>query len=174
MCQNIAQDVFPPKAQHADWPCRLQDEKRCWEDLLSSSSGNSADPSSTNPDAKPEPMATESIPTVDSAILDGSSQAAILPQYSAASATASSEALQSRLRHMTATLEPQIDLFADGVHRVGQYRLAAERVADRILGAAADRLEQRDRAVKAQGGTEGTGVDDALRALGGILGSGGR
>ena len=79
-------------------------------------------------------------------------------------------ALQTHLAHLSSSLEPNIDLFADGVHKIEQYRSTAERVADRILGTAARRLEDRDRDVKERVGAEGIGVGDVLRGLAGVLG----
>lgn len=79
-------------------------------------------------------------------------------------------ALQSRLAKLSQCLEPNIDLFADGVHKIEQYRNTAERVADRILGTAAKRLEERDREVKERAGADGIGVGDVLRGLAGVLG----
>lgn len=79
------------------------------------------------------------------------------------------DALEARLKHITTSLEPTIDLFADGVHRIAQYRLAAERVADRILGVAAERLEKREQDIKEGSGTEDIGTGDVLRALSGVL-----
>ena len=61
-------------------------------------------------------------------------------------------------------------MFADGVHKMEQYRQTAERVADRVLGTAAKRLEERDRSAKARVGTQGIGVGDVLRGLAGVLG----
>jgi kinetochore protein Mis13/DSN1 len=78
-------------------------------------------------------------------------------------------ALQSHLAKLSQTLEPNIDLFADGVHKMEQYRSTAERVADRILSTASKRLEERDRDVKARVGAEGIGVGDVLRGLAGVL-----
>ena len=71
---------------------------------------------------------------------------------------------------LSESLEPSIDLFADGVHKVEQYRNTAERVADRILGTAAKRLEERDRETKERAGADGIGVGDVLRGLAGVLG----
>ncbi|GME38022.1 mis12-mtw1 family protein [Neofusicoccum parvum] len=82
--------------------------------------------------------------------------------------------LEARLQAITASLEPRIDLFADGLHKVVQYRGAAERVADRILGSAAERLEERDREAKKAAGTENVGSGDVLRALAGVLSGQGR
>jgi kinetochore protein Mis13/DSN1 len=55
------------------------------------------------------------------------------------------------------------------MHKIEQYRNTAERVADRILGTAAQRLEERDRKKKEEVGTEGIGVGDVLRGLAGVL-----
>ena len=79
-------------------------------------------------------------------------------------------ALQSHLNKLSQSLEPSIDLFADGVHKMEQYRNTAERVADRVLGTAAKRLEERDREVKERAGAGGIGVGDVLRGLAGVLG----
>lgn len=71
---------------------------------------------------------------------------------------------------LASSLEPHIDVFADGVHKIEQYRQTAERVADRVLGTAAKRLEERDREAKERVGTQGIGVGDILRGLAGVLG----
>jgi kinetochore protein Mis13/DSN1 len=60
-------------------------------------------------------------------------------------------------------------LFADGVHKIEQYRNTAERVANRILSTASKRLDERDRDVKQKVGAEGIGVGDILRGLSGVL-----
>src|SRR5262245_39911667 len=72
-------------------------------------------------------------------------------------------ALQSHLTKLSQSLEPNIDLFADGVHKIEQYRNTAERAADRVLGTAATRLEERDKEGKEKVGSEGIGVGDVLR-----------
>lgn len=82
----------------------------------------------------------------------------------------SSTALQTHLSALAHSLEPNIDLFADGVHKIEQYRQTAERVADRVLGTASKRLEEREREVKQRVGAEGIGVGDVLRGLAGVLG----
>jgi kinetochore protein Mis13/DSN1 len=78
-------------------------------------------------------------------------------------------ALQTHISNLSQSLEPNIDIFADGVHKVEQYRNTAERVASKILGTAAQRLEQRDREGKEKVGSEGIGVGDVLRSLAGVL-----
>jgi kinetochore protein Mis13/DSN1 len=78
-------------------------------------------------------------------------------------------ALQTHLSSLTQSLEPTIDFFADGVHKIEQYRATAERAADRVLGTAARRLEERERRGKEVVGSEGIGVGDVLRGLAGVL-----
>jgi kinetochore protein Mis13/DSN1 len=78
-------------------------------------------------------------------------------------------ALETHLSHLSLSLEPNIDLFADGLHKIEQYRNTAERVADRVLGTAAQRLEDRDKEGKMKVGSEGIGVGDVLRGLAGVL-----
>jgi kinetochore protein Mis13/DSN1 len=79
-------------------------------------------------------------------------------------------ALQTHLTKLSLSLEPNIDLFTDGVHKIEQYRTTADRVADRVLGTAAKRLDERDREIKERAGADGIGVGDILRGLAGVLG----
>ncbi|KAF2809056.1 uncharacterized protein BDZ99DRAFT_418655 [Mytilinidion resinicola] len=141
---------------------------------------------------KLQPPQPPAAPQIDSSLLDPS-QAAILaalhPSSSSNTSTSpntnptqtptpptsdftftTSTALQTRLAHISRSLEPTIDTFADGVHKIEQYRLAAEHVADRVLGGAAKALEERDREAKERAGTSGVGVLDVLSALGAVLG----
>ena len=78
-------------------------------------------------------------------------------------------ALQTHLTALAESLESSIDIFADGIHKIEQYRQTAERVADRVLETTSRRLEERDRAVKAKAGADGIGVGDVLRGLAGVL-----
>ena len=57
------------------------------------------------------------------------------------------------------------------MHKIVQYRNTAERVADRVLGTAAKRLDEREREAKERVGTVGVGVGDVLRGLAGVLGA---
>ncbi|OAL46726.1 hypothetical protein IQ07DRAFT_573467 [Pyrenochaeta sp. DS3sAY3a] len=153
---------------------RLEEEKVAWEALASSTTA-------ANP---PPTLSTAAIPTlssIDTSLLDPA-QAALLsalqqPQSqphppSSTFTFTSPSSLQSHLSQLAQKLEPHIDLFADGVHKIEQYRQTAERVADRVLGTASRRLEERDREVKERAGMEGVGVGDVLRGLGGLLGEG--
>lgn len=82
--------------------------------------------------------------------------------------------IQSRVANVSKSLEFKIDLFADSLHRVEQYRLLGERVADRVLADGAKALEERERErkervanVSGDGNGAGGRADsiDVLRAL---------
>ncbi|KAF2252261.1 hypothetical protein BU26DRAFT_479830 [Trematosphaeria pertusa] len=150
---------------------RLEEEKAAWEALASSSN--------SMPPPPPPSIQTPalSLSEIDASLLDAS-QASMLaslqlpPQPappSAAFTFTTPSALQSHLTKLADSLEPNIDLFADGVHKIEQYRNTAERVADRVLGTAAGRLEERDKEGKEKVGSEGIGVGDVLRGLAGVL-----
>ena len=52
--------------------------------------------------------------------------------------------LRARVDQIFDKLEPAVDAFADGVHKVAQYRDAADSVANRVLSIAADKLADRE------------------------------
>lgn len=137
---------------------RLQGEKATWEKILSSASSPTAQ---TAP-----PEAAQDASSIDAALLDPS-QASILEALRASESLPST--IAHRLQNITADLEPQIDAFADGVHRIAQYRLAAERVADRILSTAAERLAMREQRVREAAGTTSMGPKEVLSALASVL-----
>ncbi|CAN9237761.1 unnamed protein product [Alternaria alternata] len=153
---------------------RLEDEKAAWEAIASASKASLPPPAPSIPTAAP------TLSDIDTSLLDPE-QAAIIsslqlsqPQTSpqppsSAFTFTSPTALQSHLTLLANSLEPHIDLFADGVHKIEQYRATAEKVADCVLGTAAKRLEERDREAKERVGTEGVGVGDILRGLAGVL-----
>lgn len=133
------------------------------------------------PPVPPQRAPLPSLSEIDTSLLD-SDQAAILSALQLPPAQSDSEqrppsaftfttptALQSHLTQLSQSLEPNIDLFADGVHKIEQYRSTAERVADRILSTASKRLDERDRDTKTRAGAEGIGVGDVLRGLAGVL-----
>ncbi|KAA8618514.1 Kinetochore protein Mis13 [Pyrenophora tritici-repentis] len=152
---------------------RLEEEKAAWETIASTSKPTPAP--SIPPDSTPPPLSA-----IDASLLDPS-QAAILsalqqePQPPSSTfnfSFTSPASLQSHLDSLANSLEPHIDVFADGLHKIEQYRNTAERVADRVLATAARRLEERDREAKERVGTVGVGVGDVLRGLAGVLGEG--
>jgi kinetochore protein Mis13/DSN1 len=52
--------------------------------------------------------------------------------------------IESRVDQIFDKLEPNIDAFADGVHKVAQYRDAADNVASRVLSIAAEKLAEQE------------------------------
>jgi hypothetical protein len=73
--------------------------------------------------------------------------------------------IASRMRTLNTTLEPTIDLFGDGIHKMSQYRIAAERVADAVLGSTARKLEIREKSAQEATGTSAVGAMEVLSAL---------
>ncbi|KAF2838087.1 hypothetical protein M501DRAFT_936475 [Patellaria atrata CBS 101060] len=169
MLQNLEQEVK-----------RLQDEKEAWQRIL-------GDSQSIPPLPSEPPSTSNTTPHIDPSLLDPS-QAAILTSLSnlhvypplspdpstdrpsQPAPSISKTALETRLTTLTTTLEPTLDIFADGVHHLTQYRVAAERVATRVLASAAEKLERRDRAGRKVAGSEDVGVGDVLVGLGRVLG----
>ena len=141
---------------HADNIHRLQTEKRTWENTLSSSLRIA--PSETSL-GKPS--------TIDPSFLDDPSQTPILEAVREMESLPSS--IAKRLQKVTLDLEPQIDAFADGVQRISQYRIAAERVADRILSVTAEKLEKRDQVAREASGAAAVGSREVLSALSHVL-----
>ncbi|KAK5739578.1 hypothetical protein LTR17_005267 [Elasticomyces elasticus] len=139
---------------------RLKAELASWEALK-----NNAIP--VSPPSKPG--AGEEIDGALSPLQDNmldSSQLAILEELRRPALT-DPEAVQTRLRGVAEGLEFSVDSFAHGVHALTTSRATAERLAERSLGGAAEVLEGREKARKA----EGRGVDplEALRGLGKVL-----
>src|SRR5438034_412474 len=64
---------------------------------------------------------------------------------SLASTGGSFETTSLRLNAISASLGPTIDSFTDDLHRIAQYRNAADNVAGQVLKMCADRLEDREK-----------------------------
>ncbi len=163
---------------------RLEAEKQAWDILLASSSAlPPSDPAQLSPTRSNHPestsvnLQTSLLPPDQAAIVtslihpsESTPPSATRPTSTAVSNHRLTPSLpSSRLRTIATSLEPTIDTFADGVHKISQYRLAAERVADHVLGVAASVLEERDKAVKERSGTAGVMMKDVLGALGGVM-----
>lgn len=162
---------------------RLQEEERAWKAVAEDSTSLPPPPPSSA-DAEGKLPSTSYI---SPEILDDPYQisifAALVGRSSAHSsvgtqdtqepgmlpASSSPSTLESRINALTKTLEPVVDMFADGVHQLAQYRNVADQVAHRILGAAADRLEERDAEAREKAGTANVGVGDVLGALGSVM-----
>lgn len=104
---------------------------------------------------------------------DGETTAMLFPVptgLTTLSPSTSAPRLTSRLNAATASLEPRIDIFADGIHQLCQYRMIADQVADRILAAAASELDAREKDAKGFAGTTNIGVDEVLGVLSKVAG----
>lgn len=55
-----------------------------------------------------------------------------------------SSVLETRIDALYEQLEPAVDIFADNVHKVAQYRDAADSIASRVLSIAAEKLADRE------------------------------
>ncbi|KAF2137483.1 uncharacterized protein K452DRAFT_205115, partial [Aplosporella prunicola CBS 121167] len=177
---------------------RLEDEKKTWEALLKTPKASTSKAAAANKSLQPSPADTApdidasvldpeqaailasltglSLSTApndtttkdtDTASADTANQQP--PTTTTPASASSTEAIHARLAALATSLEPSIDLFADGVHTLTQYRGAAERAADAALALAAGRLEERDRAARERAGTLAMGGGDVLRALAGVL-----
>ncbi|KAK4899317.1 hypothetical protein LTR28_001541, partial [Elasticomyces elasticus] len=156
---------------------RLRESKASWDALLGSTTSSSF--SDKPNEQSPQPFQLDLEPaSLDASLLD-TEQANILQSLlaphsdhrSAPDPSASQPnsnvlnttphdiyALSSRLKSMAETLEFKTDSFTDGIHRINQYRMQADRVADRVLADTAEKLDERE------GKKED--VVDTLRALG--------
>lgn len=53
--------------------------------------------------------------------------------------------VSTRVNTITSTLPETLDAFADGLHRIEQFRDVADRIAGKVLKVCADRLEEREK-----------------------------
>ncbi|KAI9767753.1 MAG: hypothetical protein M1840_005434 [Geoglossum simile] len=133
---------------------RIEEEKSVWLALQNIDPASSDPPLPTDPD--------EILSEVDSEALD-TEQATILASLREGSSIAASA--ENRLKRIASTLEFTVDQLADGLHKLGQYHEAADRMAGRVLALAAERLDQREKATLKAAGTENMPLQDILRSL---------
>lgn len=84
--------------------------------------------------------------------------------------TTPSEQMSKNLEAIYDSIEPTVDAFADGMHRIGQYRDAADTLAGRVLSICAEGLakkdkEERKRALASDGKTPPRDLSAVLRSL---------
>lgn len=102
-------------------------------------------------------------PTLDNSLLSHS-DISILETLNTSSTNPAT--ISSRINNLSATLGPSIDAFADGVHKVAQYRDAAERVSSHVLSICAQKLEERDKEGRRRAvGAAGDASDDLTGVL---------
>lgn len=156
---------------------RLQAEKRTWDDLLTSTS--QPKPSAETADAESSQSPLDISPqSINPSLLDPSQADHLQTLLSSISlnnptdlpATQTSNTLYStkqRVGTIASSLEFKIDKLADGAHKLEQYTAGAQRLADRVLGVGAEKLEERDRGVREKS-SSGSGQVDALDRLRGL------
>jgi kinetochore protein Mis13/DSN1 len=84
--------------------------------------------------------------------------------------TASTISVHKRMKGLYTKLEPTVDAFADQVHKVAQYRDAADNVASRVLSIAAEKLAEREKDSRRQAhGGDGDAEITPRRELGSVL-----
>lgn len=137
--------------------CRLRSERQSLEALLR--------PPSIPVLARsqlPSPSQAH-LPAIDTSLLS-SSEITILESLNASSLTPAT--ISSCINRLSASVGPTIDAFADGVHKIAQYRDAAERVSGRVLSICAQKLEERDRGRRRCAvGETGESSDDLIGVL---------
>ncbi|KAH0269538.1 P-loop containing nucleoside triphosphate hydrolase protein, partial [Aureobasidium melanogenum] len=139
---------------------RLQEEKRAWDDLLSSTAPPKPSTNNTDAEASSQGQLDISPQGINPALLDPS-QADLLqtllsgislnPSSSESSTLAQTSTLETtktRVGTIASTLEFKIDKLADGAHKLEQYRAGAQRLADHVLAVGAEKLEERDKSVR--------------------------
>ncbi|KAF2666527.1 hypothetical protein BT63DRAFT_481040 [Microthyrium microscopicum] len=135
----------------------LEAEEKTWKELLPKS----------KPVTKPtsEPDSSE----INQELLSDSQRAIMSSLKLSTSSNDSTQAISARIQAIAGKLEPTVDAFADGIHRLGTYADTAGQIADRIKGIWAKRLERRDEEAKASSGSADIASRDVLRALAGKL-----
>jgi kinetochore protein Mis13/DSN1 len=156
--------------------CSLNEEESAWKTLLKPPKPEEPAHQSQQPrpeERRPRLQSQKLDPSfaIDTTLLDPK-QLSLLgyldpPLTASTTATQSSLAtkVSARIETLTSNLEPSIDAFADGVHRLSQYNMSAARIADRVKNIWAQRLEKRDVEARSHGGNGEVGGRDILRAL---------
>jgi kinetochore protein Mis13/DSN1 len=132
---------------------RLRSEKDALEALL-------------RPPSIPEAV-TQSVANLDRSLLNEAEQGLL-------DSLTSGDQIQSdtskRLHAIQASLGPTIDTFADGIHKIAQYRNSADNVASSILRVCATKLDERERegrrqALDSEDRSPRRDLDSVLRGL---------
>jgi kinetochore protein Mis13/DSN1 len=152
---------------------RLEAQETMWTSLLPSKSASKKTPvppsMDTSINASLLSTSQQSLLSLLDPLLLASASKPEANTESTQSAAFSSTSIASRVNHLASNLEPTIDQLADGVHHLSQFNQHASRVADRIKGVWARRLERRDEEARNEAGASEFGARDVLRALSGKL-----
>ena len=117
------------------------------------------------PPAVPE-LAKQAEVKVDKALLNETDKAVLQSLDSGANIST----VSSRLNSVQASLGPSIDTFADGVHRIAQYRNVAEDMAGTVLSVCSRKMTERElegrrKAFKENDGSPKRNLSSVLRGL---------
>jgi kinetochore protein Mis13/DSN1 len=142
----------------ADIKSRLRAEKESLEACLR--------PPSLPPSHAPD---NQRIPSKIDRSLLSEAAATTLESIVAARNPTSTDTLTRRVNEILEAIGPTIDQFADGVHRIGQYRTAADGVSSRVLAICAEKLTDREKEGRkkalAQEDTPAKDLASVLRSL---------
>ncbi|TIA38018.1 hypothetical protein D6C78_04309 [Aureobasidium pullulans] len=159
---------------------RLQEEKRAWDDLLTSTSPPKDSTTPAETEASSSHMQLDISPTaIDPSLLDPSQADLLQTLLSGISLNSSEpsttpaptstlESTKQRIGTIASTLEFKIDKLADGAHKLEQYRAGAQRLADHLLSVGAEKLEERDKSVREKSSASTGGQVDSLERLRGL------
>lgn len=159
---------------------RLQEEKRAWDDLLTSTSPPKDSTTPAETEASSSHMQLDISPTaIDPSLLDPSQADLLQTLLSGISLNSSEpsttpaptstlESTKQRIGTIASTLEFKIDKLADGAHKLEQYRAGAQRLADHVLSVGAEKLEERDKSVREKSSAAIGGQVDPLERLRGL------
>ncbi|THX25966.1 hypothetical protein D6D10_09816 [Aureobasidium pullulans] len=159
---------------------RLQEEKRAWDDLLTSTSPPKDSTTPAETEASSSHMQLDISPTaIDPSLLDPSQADLLQTLLSGISLNSSEpsttpaptstlESTKQRIGTIASTLEFKIDKLADGAHKLEQYRAGAQRLADHVLSVGAEKLEERDKSVREKSSAATGGQVDPLERLRGL------
>jgi kinetochore protein Mis13/DSN1 len=139
---------------------RLKQERDQWKALAKS-------PPSLPPIIPPNAQQVE--PSDIDASLLSPEQADILTTISSFAALDLRDQVAKQVQDLLSGMEFKVDQFADGVHKLEQYKDTAGRAASKILSVSAVRLEERDRLEKEAVGTRDLPIQEVLRSLSRIL-----
>lgn len=53
--------------------------------------------------------------------------------------------LNSRVNRAITNLGPSVDTFADGIHKINQYRIGADQISNQVLSVCANKIAERER-----------------------------
>jgi hypothetical protein len=144
------------------WFCfksnRLREEREAWEGLLlkklplTEKSTPQTNGHTIHPITLPSTLSLPSIPTLPSVELPESQTIGSPPSREIADSS---------------TVMHNLDSLADSFHTFNRYRNLAERFAGKVIGEVADRLEDENRKVQIEIGTEMVDTGDVLRVLAG-------